>query len=211
MPRIKIGSYTRRKRGGVATVSVSTHQWIAFSPAIPVNLMNVDDQVGVQGNGNQDAQSWYHSMEINIMVDSELICRTWKDGILRNQSKATPVPLASFRLTDRLRHALVWHGVTRGWSMERHGWEPGQVCHWSRSGSICLAEGCLWCGTAGPRSWGLLILVLGCPPMAKCWSLRPARALIEAWSRTLYPSGILLWFLQGISRHLFVTRNENSA
>jgi hypothetical protein len=62
--------------------------------------MIVDDQVGVQGNGNQDAQSWYHSMEINIMVDSELICRAWQDGILRNQSKVTPVPLASFHLTD---------------------------------------------------------------------------------------------------------------
>jgi hypothetical protein len=54
--------------------------------------MIVDDQVGVQGNGNQDAQSWYHSMEINIMVDSELICRAWQDGILRNQSR---IPLSN--------------------------------------------------------------------------------------------------------------------
>ena len=48
--------------------------------------MVVDDQVGIQGNGNQDAQSWFHSQETNIMVDSSLICKSWMAGIKRNQS-----------------------------------------------------------------------------------------------------------------------------
>ena len=38
------------------------------------------------GNGNQDTQSWYHSQEINVMVDSGDICRAWIDGIRRNQN-----------------------------------------------------------------------------------------------------------------------------
>lgn len=42
-----------------------------------VKLMIVDGAVGMQGNGNQDSQSWFHSQEINVMVDSEQICREW--------------------------------------------------------------------------------------------------------------------------------------
>lgn len=52
-----------------------------------VKLMIVDDHVGIQGNGNQDTQSWFHSMEVNIMIDSELVCRDWMEQLHRNQSK----------------------------------------------------------------------------------------------------------------------------
>ncbi|CAM6096348.1 unnamed protein product [Calypogeia fissa] len=51
-----------------------------------VKLLIVDDHVGIQGSGNQDTQSWYHSQEINIMLDSEEICRKWREGIERNQN-----------------------------------------------------------------------------------------------------------------------------
>jgi len=51
-----------------------------------IKLMIVDDHIGIQGNGNQDAQSWYHSQEVNILIDSEVICKAWKDGIQRNQN-----------------------------------------------------------------------------------------------------------------------------
>lgn len=44
--------------------------------------MIVDDQVGIQGNGNQDGQSWYHSQEANIMIDSKEVCAEWMTGIL---------------------------------------------------------------------------------------------------------------------------------
>lgn len=54
-----------------------------------IKLMIVDGHLGIQGNGNQDTQSWFHSMEVNIMIDSEQICRDWMDAIWRNQSQCS--------------------------------------------------------------------------------------------------------------------------
>ena len=51
-----------------------------------IKLMIVDDHVGIQGNGNQDTQSWFHSQEINVMLDSEVVCRAWIDALRRNQN-----------------------------------------------------------------------------------------------------------------------------
>ena len=51
-----------------------------------IKLMIVDEHIGIQGNGNQDTQSWFHSQEINVMLDSEQICKAWIDGIRRNQN-----------------------------------------------------------------------------------------------------------------------------
>ncbi|KAJ4265269.1 hypothetical protein NW762_004554 [Fusarium torreyae] len=51
-----------------------------------IKLLIVDDSVGIQGSGNQDTQSWFHSQEINVMVDSPEICRKWREGIDRNQN-----------------------------------------------------------------------------------------------------------------------------
>ncbi|KAH6612007.1 IQ calmodulin-binding motif protein [Boeremia exigua] len=51
-----------------------------------IKLMIVDEQVGIQGNGNQDTQSWFHSMEVNIMVDSQEVCRDWMELLRRNQN-----------------------------------------------------------------------------------------------------------------------------
>ncbi|KAI9735541.1 MAG: hypothetical protein M1834_001556 [Cirrosporium novae-zelandiae] len=51
-----------------------------------VKLMIVDEHIGIQGNGNQDTQSWYHSQEINIMIDSPTVVRGWLEGIRRNQN-----------------------------------------------------------------------------------------------------------------------------
>ncbi|TVY67391.1 hypothetical protein LSUE1_G007258, partial [Lachnellula suecica] len=39
-----------------------------------IKLLIVDEHVGIQGSGNQDTQSWYHSQEINVMLDSAEIC-----------------------------------------------------------------------------------------------------------------------------------------
>ncbi|KAF5627066.1 IQ calmodulin-binding motif [Fusarium sp. NRRL 52700] len=38
-----------------------------------IKLLIVDGSVGIQGSGNQDTQSWFHSQEINLMVDSVAI------------------------------------------------------------------------------------------------------------------------------------------
>ncbi|MCJ1308844.1 hypothetical protein MMC25_002499 [Agyrium rufum] len=54
--------------------------------ACHVKLLIADGHVGVQGSGNQDTQSWYHSQEINVMIDSEATCRKWREGIDRNQN-----------------------------------------------------------------------------------------------------------------------------
>lgn len=51
-----------------------------------VKVMIVDEHIGIQGNGNQDTQSWFHSQEINIMFDSALVCKGWIDGLRRNQN-----------------------------------------------------------------------------------------------------------------------------
>ncbi|KAG2101086.1 uncharacterized protein F5147DRAFT_709739 [Suillus discolor] len=51
-----------------------------------VKLMIIDDSVGIVGNGNQDTQSWYHSQEVNVMVDNPIVCQEWFDGIRRNQN-----------------------------------------------------------------------------------------------------------------------------
>jgi len=51
-----------------------------------VKVMIVDEHIGIQGNGNQDTQSWFHSQEINVMFDSALVCKAWIDGLRRNQN-----------------------------------------------------------------------------------------------------------------------------
>jgi hypothetical protein len=51
-----------------------------------VKYASFDDQVAIMGNGNQDTQSWFHSQEINIMVDSPQICKEWYEGINHNQN-----------------------------------------------------------------------------------------------------------------------------
>ncbi|KAI1757348.1 phospholipase D/nuclease [Xylaria castorea] len=51
-----------------------------------IKLMIVDEHIGIIGNGNQDSQSWYHSQEINFMMDSSDVCRAWIDALRRNQN-----------------------------------------------------------------------------------------------------------------------------
>jgi phosphatidylserine/phosphatidylglycerophosphate/cardiolipin synthase-like enzyme len=53
-----------------------------------IKLLIADDSVAVQGSGNQDTQSWFHSQEVNILVDSPVVCRAWREGIERNQNTA---------------------------------------------------------------------------------------------------------------------------
>lgn len=51
-----------------------------------VKLMIVDSHIGMQGNGNQDTQSWFHSQEINVLLDSPLIAKEWREAIDANQN-----------------------------------------------------------------------------------------------------------------------------
>jgi phosphatidylserine/phosphatidylglycerophosphate/cardiolipin synthase-like enzyme len=51
-----------------------------------IKLLIADGRVAVQGSGNQDTQSWFHSMEINIMIDSVEVCEAWREIVERNQN-----------------------------------------------------------------------------------------------------------------------------
>lgn len=51
-----------------------------------IKLLIVDGHIGIQGSGNQDTQSWFHSQEVNIMIESPSTCEAWMRGILRNQN-----------------------------------------------------------------------------------------------------------------------------
>ncbi|KAN0064946.1 hypothetical protein ACQY0O_002004 [Thecaphora frezii] len=51
-----------------------------------VKFAAFDGQVAILGSGNQDTQSWFHSQEINVMVDSRQIVAEWMDALRRNQS-----------------------------------------------------------------------------------------------------------------------------
>lgn len=51
-----------------------------------IKLMIVDERIGIVGSGNQDTQSWYHSQEVNVMLESEEVCLAWIDGLRRIQN-----------------------------------------------------------------------------------------------------------------------------
>lgn len=51
-----------------------------------VKLAIFDDVVGMCGNGNQDTQSWYHSQETNVLIDSAALCRDWIHTLAHNQN-----------------------------------------------------------------------------------------------------------------------------
>ncbi|KAJ5587823.1 uncharacterized protein N7459_003588 [Penicillium hispanicum] len=53
-----------------------------------IKLMIVDEQIAIQGNGNLDTQSFFHSQEINVLIDSRLVCKTWREAIDNNQNTA---------------------------------------------------------------------------------------------------------------------------
>jgi phosphatidylserine/phosphatidylglycerophosphate/cardiolipin synthase-like enzyme len=51
-----------------------------------VKFCCIDDQVVIVGTGNQDSQSWYHSQELNIMVDSAQLATEWVAALNHNQN-----------------------------------------------------------------------------------------------------------------------------
>ncbi|KAJ6188246.1 hypothetical protein N7519_003154 [Penicillium mononematosum] len=53
-----------------------------------IKLMIVDEQIAIQGNGNLDTQSFFHSQEVNVLIDSRPVCRAWTELINRNQNTA---------------------------------------------------------------------------------------------------------------------------
>ncbi|KAM0328186.1 hypothetical protein ACHAQA_005593 [Verticillium albo-atrum] len=73
----------------------------AGARACHIKLLIADERVGVVGSGNQDTQSWAHSQEGNVMIDSPEICRSWIDALRRNQNTG---------LFGRLQSDGIWRG-----------------------------------------------------------------------------------------------------
>ena len=86
--------------------------------------MQVDDEIGIQGNGNQDTQSWYHSCEINVMVDSKQIVSDWMAAIHRQQNT---------ELYGRLDDDGVWRDKATGRT-------PAQMEEWENEQARLAAE-----------------------------------------------------------------------
>jgi len=38
------------------------------------------------GSGNMDTQSWFHSQEVNVMIDSAELIKEWKENFAANQN-----------------------------------------------------------------------------------------------------------------------------
>ncbi|OJJ47235.1 hypothetical protein ASPZODRAFT_151760 [Penicilliopsis zonata CBS 506.65] len=53
-----------------------------------IKLMIIDEKVAIQGNGNLDTQSYFHSQEANLLIDSPTVCRAWLEAVNRNQNTA---------------------------------------------------------------------------------------------------------------------------
>jgi phosphatidylserine/phosphatidylglycerophosphate/cardiolipin synthase-like enzyme len=51
-----------------------------------IKLMIIDEIIGIVGSGNQDTQSWFHSQEVNLLLESKDVCKAWIDGLRRNQN-----------------------------------------------------------------------------------------------------------------------------
>ncbi|OAX81244.1 hypothetical protein ACJ72_04416 [Emergomyces africanus] len=54
-----------------------------------IKLMIIDEHIAIQGSGNLDTQSIFHSQETNVLLDSAEVCQTWLRGINKNQNTAT--------------------------------------------------------------------------------------------------------------------------
>ncbi|KAI9592781.1 hypothetical protein BDF19DRAFT_425172 [Syncephalis fuscata] len=55
-----------------------------------VKFMNVDNEIALFGSGNQDAQSWFHSQEFNLVIDDANFTRSITKELLQKQQSFTP-------------------------------------------------------------------------------------------------------------------------
>ncbi|KIR81031.1 hypothetical protein I305_03418 [Cryptococcus gattii E566] len=72
-----------------------------------------DDEVVIIGNGNQDSQSWFHSQEVNVMIDSKQIVAEMMDILLSNQNTIKYGLVDSDGIwRDKDGHTLEHYGAT---------------------------------------------------------------------------------------------------
>ncbi|KAK1989710.1 phospholipase D/nuclease [Colletotrichum falcatum] len=99
-----------------------------------VKLMIVDESIAIVGSGNQDTQSWFHSQEVNIMLESRDLCKAWIDGLRRNQN--------THRYGALNREDGVWRGEDGKEADGAMGVDPGRFS-WAKGllGAIKRLEG----------------------------------------------------------------------
>lgn len=136
-----------------------------------VKLMVVDGHIGIQGNGNQDTQSWYHSQEVNVMIDSPTICEAWMDGIRRNQSESSfSARTTQAALLTFFRYTHLRHGLARRRHLAGLRGQGGRRRNWQGSRSLCVGEGHHGRDQAGSRC-GWLLVVSFCFALICCCSI----------------------------------------
>ncbi|GAA5992282.1 hypothetical protein JCM11641_001161 [Rhodosporidiobolus odoratus] len=59
---------------------------LAKSRNCHIKFLAVDGQCGIVGNGNMDSQSFWHSQEANVLIDSPQVVADWMDQLKTNQS-----------------------------------------------------------------------------------------------------------------------------
>ena len=61
-------------------------KWASWVTAIKVRSVYPPFWTSSDNGGPADVQSWFHSAEVNVMLDSHTICREWLDTIERVQN-----------------------------------------------------------------------------------------------------------------------------
>ncbi|WVN87683.1 uncharacterized protein L203_102871 [Cryptococcus depauperatus CBS 7841] len=80
-----------------------------------IKLAAYDDEVMIIGNGNQDSQSWFHSQEINVMIDNKQVVSEMMDTLLSNQNTIKYGGVDSDGVwRDKDGHTLEHYGATGG-------------------------------------------------------------------------------------------------
>jgi phosphatidylserine/phosphatidylglycerophosphate/cardiolipin synthase-like enzyme len=78
--------------------------------AAHVKYTSVDGQVAVVGSTNLDNQSWYHSREIDVVVDSAALARAWDAQVfLPRFEQGLDVESPAGRMGDNEPKGLLWH------------------------------------------------------------------------------------------------------
>lgn len=89
-PNLRIYWYTgkdQRTPLNAKNKSRNCHVKLMSESLLPLPLTTVIDScVIIQGNGNQDTQSWFHSQEVNVMIDSPLLASHIREQIDSNQN-----------------------------------------------------------------------------------------------------------------------------
>ncbi|KAG2344488.1 hypothetical protein BDR05DRAFT_975536 [Suillus weaverae] len=82
--KLKLYWYTGKHQ--IKPVNATARKRNCHATGTRVQLVLTDGPLTEVHQKNSDTQSWYHSQEVNVMVDNLTVCEDWFDGIWRNQN-----------------------------------------------------------------------------------------------------------------------------